>query len=144
RCAILVRSSSLSIVISPILACRSRRSASLMPAESLLRLFRAFSPPDRNSSRQAEIRLASWPVSRESASRLSPFNRRITISVLRRADHRFSRGAGALGGAAGGVSEGLVMEGSEGEEGDALIADTDQGRGPQSSVRGDRAAHHSV
>ena len=89
--AIRISRSSLSIIRFP--TSRLARLSSCSRATtfgSSVRRFRAAVPPSRNSSRhQLDNPAAGWPVSRISASRLSPRSRRRTTSCFRFADQHF-------------------------------------------------------
>ncbi len=74
---------------SPILACRRRFSSRWAACSSSSgRPFRPHSAPAKKASRHSLSLAAVCCVSRESASMLSPFSKRTTISDLRRADQR--------------------------------------------------------
>ena len=88
--SIRISSSSLSIIKSPTSRlARLNAFSSAATFGSSVRRFRAAIPPSRNSYRQPDSTAAGWPVSRLSASRLSPRSSRRTTSCLRLADQRF-------------------------------------------------------
>ena len=86
-----ISKSSLSIISSPT-SCLARLSSfySAITLGSWVHRFEVARPPSRNSSRHADITAAGWPVSRESASRLSPRSSRKTTTCLCFADQRFT------------------------------------------------------